>query len=144
MISAAIRDKLNEGLSALGLASRQNPDLLLNLLGHETERGGLKGLDGVLIGLRTRELLRRVIERRSRLAPLILLFEDIHWIDSASEALLGALAAIDDPLPILILHTRRPTYAPPWAKSPRVTQDRARSAVGARHRAHRPTAPRSG
>jgi class 3 adenylate cyclase len=120
--SAAIRDKLDEGLSALGLASRQNPDVLLNLLGHEPQQGGLKGLDGVLIGLRTRELLRRVIERQSRLAPLILLFEDIHWIDSASEALLGALAAIDDPLPILILHTRRPTYAPPWAKSPRVTR----------------------
>ena len=119
---ASIKARLDEGLSALGLGSRQNLDLLLNLLGHEPQRGGLAGLDGVLIGLRTRELLRRIIEGRSRLAPLILLVEDIHWIDSASEALLGALAAIDDPLPILILHTRRPNHAPPWAERPRVTR----------------------
>ena len=51
--------------------------LLLNMLGHEAPRGSLAGLDGVLIGLRTRDLVRRMVQARSRLAPLILLFEDI-------------------------------------------------------------------
>ena len=74
------------------------------------------------MGLRTRDLLARIVRARSRQAPLILVLEDIHWLDSASEALLGNLITIDDPLPLLILHTRRPAYAPPWAGSVRVTR----------------------
>ncbi len=110
-----ITSKLDEGLRSLSLGSDQNQGLLINLLGHEPPKGALSGLDGVLIGLRTRELLRLIVQARARLAPLILLFEDIHWLDNASEALLASLVAIGEPMRLLILHTRRPTYAPPWA-----------------------------
>ena len=77
--------------------SDQNPGCSANVLGPRTAQGSLSGLDGVLIGLRTRELLRLVIQARARLAPLILIFEDIHWLDSASEALLASLVAADAP-----------------------------------------------
>jgi class 3 adenylate cyclase/tetratricopeptide (TPR) repeat protein len=117
-----VESKLDEGLRALGLSSEQNLGLLLNLFGREAPRGALSGLDGVLMGLRTRDLFVRIVRARSRQAPLILMLEDIHWLDSASEALLSNLIAIDDPLPILILHTRRPAYAPPWAGSSRVAR----------------------
>ena len=118
--AATVESKLGEGLRGFGLSSEQNLGLLLNLLGREAPKGALSGLDGVLIGIRTRDLLVRIVRARSRQAPLILLLEDIHWLDSASEALLGNLVAIDETLPLLILHTRRPTYAPPWAGSARV------------------------
>jgi predicted ATPase len=117
-----VESKLDESLRGLGLSSEQNLGLLLNLLGREAPRGALSGLDGVLTGLRTRDLLVQVVRARSRLAPLILVLEDIQWLDSASEALLGNLIAIDDPLPLLILHTRRPAYVPPWAGSGRVAR----------------------
>jgi class 3 adenylate cyclase/tetratricopeptide (TPR) repeat protein len=120
--AGTVESKLDEGLRAFGLSSEQNLGLLLNLLGREAPRGALSGLDGVLMGLRTRDLLVRIVRARSRQAPLILMLEDIHWLDSASEALLSNLIAIDDPLPILILHTRRPAYAPPWAGGSRVAR----------------------
>jgi class 3 adenylate cyclase/tetratricopeptide (TPR) repeat protein len=120
--AATITPKLREGLNSLGLDSDQNQGLLINLLGHEPPKGALVGLDGVLIGLRTRELLRLIVQARARLAPLILLFEDIHWLDSASEALLASLVAIDAPMRLLILHTRRPTYTPPWAAGANVNR----------------------
>jgi class 3 adenylate cyclase/tetratricopeptide (TPR) repeat protein len=120
--AGTVKSKLDEGLRAFALSSEQNLGLLLNLLGREPPRGALSGLDGVLIGLRTRDLLVRILQTRSRLAPLILLLEDIHWLDSASEALLGSLVAIDETLPLLILHTRRPAYVPPWTGSARVTR----------------------
>jgi len=110
-----VKSKLHEGLLGLKLDSDQNQALMLNVLGHEPPRGSLTGLDGVLIGLRTRELLRLVLQARARLAPLILIFEDIHWLDSASENLLASLVAADAPMRLLILHTRRPSYSPPWA-----------------------------
>jgi tetratricopeptide (TPR) repeat protein len=112
-----IQSKLDEGLRSVSLNSDQNRGLLLNLLGRDPPKGVLSGLDGVLIGLRTRELLRVIIEARARQAPLSLLFEDIHWLDSASEALLASLVAVDAPMRLLILHTRRPTYTPPWSGS---------------------------
>ena len=46
--------KLEMGLTALGLDSNRNLGLLLHLLGLRIPDDALTGLDGVLIGLRTR------------------------------------------------------------------------------------------
>jgi class 3 adenylate cyclase len=119
---AIVARKLDEGLQGLGLSSQENLGLLLNLLGLKPPEGALEGLDGVLIGLRTRELMQRLTQARSRLTPMILVFEDLHWLDSASEDLLATIVAIDEPLQLLILYTRRPEYSPPWAGRPRVTR----------------------
>ena len=120
--ASEIKRKLNEGLRTFGLRSEENVGLLLNLLGHDAPQNALSGLDGVLIGLRTRDLLRRIVQACSRAAALILLFEDVHWLDSASEALLASLVAIEAPVRLLVLHTRRPTYEPPWSDRPGVTR----------------------
>ena len=117
-----VAEKLDEGLQGLGLRTQESLGLLLNLLGLKPPDGALEGLDGVLIGLRTRELLQRLVQARSRLTPTILVFEDLHWLDSASEDLLTKIVAIDEPLRLLILHTRRPEYSPPWSSQPRVTR----------------------
>jgi predicted ATPase len=81
----------------------------------------LEGLDGLLIGLRTQDLLGQLLQARCRLTPLILLFEDLQWLDSASEDFLAKVINTEEPLQLLILHTRRPEYSPPWAAQPRVT-----------------------
>ena len=56
--------------------------------GFKPPDGSLTGLDGVLIGLRTRELLQQLLEARCGLSPVVMLIEDIHWIDSVSEEVL--------------------------------------------------------
>jgi class 3 adenylate cyclase len=58
--------KLERGLTFLGLHSLQNLGLLVNLLGLEPPQDSLAGLDGVLIGLRTRELLQELLNARCR------------------------------------------------------------------------------
>ena len=64
-----VAQKLETGLTALGLHSLRNLGLLLHLLGLKVPEGALTGLDGVLIGLRTRELLQQLLEARCRLRP---------------------------------------------------------------------------
>lgn len=54
--------KLEMGLTALGLHSVRNLGLLLHLLGLKSPEEALTGLDGVLIGLRTRDLLQQLLE----------------------------------------------------------------------------------
>ena len=114
--------KLELGLTVLGLNSLQNLGLLLSLLGLKAPDGALTGLDGVLIGLRTRDLLQQLLEARCRLSPVVMLIEDLHWIDSVSEEVLGKIVAGETQLQLLLLHTRRPEYDPAWLGRPMVTK----------------------
>ena len=116
-----VRRKLEQGLAGLELDSPQSYGLLLNMLGLKPPDGTLTGLDGVLIGLRTREVLRQLLEARCRRSLVTLLIEDIHWIDRASEEVLSNIAGNGARLSLLILHTRRPEYQPPWSGGPSVT-----------------------
>jgi class 3 adenylate cyclase len=113
--------KLEMGLTLLGLHSQENLGLLLNLLGLKPPEGSLSGLDGVLIGLRTRDLLQNMLEARRSLSPVVLVIEDLHWIDSVSREVLGKIVDGEAKLELLILHTRRPEYEPAWGDRPAVT-----------------------
>jgi hypothetical protein len=117
-----VTQKLQRGLTALGLHSTRNLGLLLHLLALKVPDGALTGLDGVLIGLRTRELLQQLLEARTRLSPVVMVIEDLHWIDSASEELLGKIIDSEGKLRLLLLTTRRPEYATPWLDRAVVTK----------------------
>jgi class 3 adenylate cyclase/tetratricopeptide (TPR) repeat protein len=108
------RRKLANGLADLGLDSPQNLALMLNLIGVKRMEGALEGLDGVLIGLRTREVLQHTLQAMCRRSPVVLLIEDIHWIDGASEEVLGKLVGDAANAGLLIVHARRPEYRPSW------------------------------
>ena len=117
-----VAQKLERGLTALGLHSTRNLGLLLHLLGLKVPDGALTGLDGVLIGLRTRELLQQLLEARTRLSPVVMVIEDLHWIDSASEELLGKIigseAQAETPTP----HHAEAGLCTPWLDRAVVTK----------------------
>lgn len=118
---AEIARKLEAGLRRSDLYSAENLALLLNLLGLRPPDGALAGLDGVLIGLRTRDLLPALLKAQCRIGPIVLLLEDIHWIDSASAELMRALIESGSPPNLLVIHTRRPEYEPAWRGETPVT-----------------------
>jgi len=107
--------KFATALEFLGLPGAESVGLLMNLMGRAPPPGSLSGLDGVLIGLRTRDLLLGLLRERSRMAPLALMIEDLHWIDRASADLVAQLVAATDAPPMLVLNTFRPAYRAPWA-----------------------------
>jgi class 3 adenylate cyclase/tetratricopeptide (TPR) repeat protein len=118
----SIAQKLQLGLTTLDLHSARNHGLLLHLLGLPAPDDSLTGLDGVLLGLRTRELLQQMLEARCRLSPVVMVVEDLHWIDSASEQVLSKIIASNVTLRLLLLTSRRPEYTPPWLDHPVVIQ----------------------
>ena len=119
-----IAQKLETGLSGLGLQSDHNLGLLLHLLGLKPPDDALTGLDGVLIGLRTRELLQKLLEARCQLSPVMMVIEDLHWIDSVSDELLGKIVGGDSKLRLLIISTHRPEHSPPWLDHSVVSKSR--------------------
>jgi class 3 adenylate cyclase/predicted ATPase len=71
---------------------------------------------------RTLEALKRVLLRESRAQPLLLVFEDLHWIDAETQALLDSLV---DSLPtarLLLLVNYRPEYQHGWGGKTYYTQ----------------------
>jgi class 3 adenylate cyclase len=52
---------------------------------------------------RTLEGLKRVLLRESQVQPLLLVFEDLHWIDSETQALLDRLVESLPTMPLLLL-----------------------------------------
>jgi class 3 adenylate cyclase len=117
-----VTQKLEMGLSALGLHSVRNLGLLLHLLGLKPPEDALAGLDGVLIGLRARELLQQLLEARCSLSPVVMVIEDLHWIDSVSEELLGKIIGGEARRRLLLIATRRPEYVFPWLDRASVTE----------------------
>ncbi len=116
-----VQAKLEAGLKKTGLFSWQNLGLMMNLLGIDPPEGSLEGLDGVLIGLRVRALMVDLLKEKCTRDRVILLVEDGHWIDSASEDLLAIMVEDPDLSNLMIIQTRRPEYTPGWLGKSGVT-----------------------
>jgi len=69
----------------------------------------------------TFEALLGVFERLSRRQPVLMLFEDVHWMDPTSRELLDRTIARVEHLPVLLVGTFRPEFVPPWTGLPHVT-----------------------
>jgi class 3 adenylate cyclase/tetratricopeptide (TPR) repeat protein len=62
----------------------------------------------------TLEALKRVVVRESQKQPLMLIFEDLHWIDNETQAFLDGLVEALPGARILLLVDYRPGYSHTW------------------------------
>lgn len=70
---------------------------------------------------KTLEVLISQLQELARQAPVLMLFEDVHWIDPSSRELLDLIIERVLRLPILLLVTFRPEFQPPWTGQAHVT-----------------------
>jgi class 3 adenylate cyclase/tetratricopeptide (TPR) repeat protein len=68
------------------------------------------------------EAVKRLLLRESQVQPLLVLFADLHWIDSESQALLDSLIDSLPTAPVLLLVTYRPEYQHAWGSKTYYTQ----------------------
>jgi class 3 adenylate cyclase/transcriptional regulator with XRE-family HTH domain/tetratricopeptide (TPR) repeat protein len=88
---------------------------LLHIFSETTGEQELAGLDPQAIRARTFHALSQLLITQAAHRPLVLLVEDLQWIDRTSE---GFLAEFTDELPsvpVMLLGTYRPDYRPPWS-----------------------------
>ena len=71
---------------------------------------------------RTLDALKRVLLRESQVQPLLLVCEDLHWIDSETQALLDSLVESLPTARILLLVNYRPEYQHGWGSKTFYTQ----------------------
>jgi class 3 adenylate cyclase/predicted ATPase len=114
-----------EKLEAL-LARATPPDddvaLLVDLLSlPASERHPLPNLSPQRKKERTLEALIRQLEGLAHQRPVIMVFEDAHWIDPTSRELLDLTVEGVRSLPVLLIVTFRPEFQPPWPGQPQVS-----------------------
>ena len=69
---------------------------------------------------RTLEALIRLLALSARQQPVVMVFEDTHWIDPTSRELLDLAVERVHSLPVLLIVTFRPEFQPPWTGQPQV------------------------
>jgi len=71
---------------------------------------------------RTLDALKRVLLRESQEQPLLLVFEDLHWSDTETQALLASLIESLPTARLLLLVNYRPEYQHGWGSKTYYTQ----------------------
>jgi class 3 adenylate cyclase len=70
---------------------------------------------------RTLAALLRQLQAPVRRQPVLMIFEDLHWIDPTSRQLLDLTVEKITELPVLLVATYRPEFQPPWVGGSQVT-----------------------
>ena len=109
-----IREKLRQGTLQLDPALEPILPFLSDLLGLSTGDAALVHLEPRLKRRKTFEALRALAFAGSQLRPLVLLLEDLHWMDRTSEDYLSFLIESLAGAPILLLTTQRIGYDLRW------------------------------
>jgi tetratricopeptide (TPR) repeat protein len=71
---------------------------------------------------RTLEALKRLLLRESQVQPVLLVFEDLHWIDSETQTVLDMLVESLPTAQVLVLVNYRPEYQHGWGSKTYYTQ----------------------
>jgi class 3 adenylate cyclase/tetratricopeptide (TPR) repeat protein len=118
----AIAQKVDWALSDIGVDAAEAAPYLLHLLGLKEGTEALATLSPQAIKSRTADVLRRLVLKESRRQPLVILVEDVHWVDRTSEEYASSLMDTLVGAPLLMVLTHRPGYDPDWLKKPYVTR----------------------
>jgi transcriptional regulator with AAA-type ATPase domain/tetratricopeptide (TPR) repeat protein len=115
---AAVVAKLEAGVLALGEDLRGILPFLRYLLSADPGDPAVAAMDPKLRRVEIVQATHRLLERAAAQRPLVLVVEDLHWMDQATEEWLALLADAVAATPILMLLTSRPGYAPAFAERP--------------------------
>jgi class 3 adenylate cyclase/tetratricopeptide (TPR) repeat protein len=116
-----IRARVTGQVLTLDAALQETIPALLALLDALPEDSPFRTLDPPQRRRRTLDSLKRVLLRESQAQPLLLVFEDLHWIDTETQALLDGLVE-SLPTARVLLVNYRPEYQHGWGSKTYYTQ----------------------
>jgi transcriptional regulator with AAA-type ATPase domain/tetratricopeptide (TPR) repeat protein len=114
--------KITGAVASVGMEA-DTASYLLHLLEIDRAAGATTaGMSPDVVKVRTFDALRQLTLRRSRTTPLIVVVEDLQWIDKTSEEYLTAFIDGVPAAAVLTIVTYRPGYRPPWLDKSYATQ----------------------
>jgi class 3 adenylate cyclase/tetratricopeptide (TPR) repeat protein len=110
----SIREKVSGKLVTLDKSLVSNIPAFLELFEAPAHDAQWERLDSGQRRLRIFDACKRLLLRESQVQPLLLVFEDLHWIDSKTQAFLDDFIDSVPSARILLLANYRPEYEHPW------------------------------
>ncbi len=109
-----MREKVTGKLLSLDRALEACLPALLSLLDLPTQDPAWDKLDSTARRQCTLDAVKRLLLRESQVQPLLVMFEDLHWIDAETQALLDNLVESLPTARLLLLVNYRPEYRHDW------------------------------
>ena len=116
------REKITGKVLTLDRTLEDALPYLFSLLGIGDETASLVQMDPQIRRQRTLEAVKRVLVRETLDQPCVVIFEDLHWIDSETQAFLELLSESAATARLLLLVNYRPEYAHGWGSKTYYTQ----------------------
>ena len=116
------REKVGGKVLMLDRSLEDTLPYLFALLGIEEQPSPLQQMDAQIRRRRTFEALKKLFLRESLNQPLILIFEDLHWIDGETQGFLDVLSESVASAKLLLLTNYRPEYRHEWGQKTYYTQ----------------------
>jgi class 3 adenylate cyclase/tetratricopeptide (TPR) repeat protein len=117
-----IREKLAGKLLTLDETLMPLLSVFLTLLDVPVDDPQWHDLDPPQRRQQTLEAVKRLLLRESQVQPLLLLCEDLHWIDAGTQAFLDSFVESLPTAPVLLLVNYRPEYQHGWGSKTYYTQ----------------------
>jgi class 3 adenylate cyclase/predicted ATPase len=118
----ARREKVLGKVLGLERSLEDTLSYLFALLGIEASTASLQQMDPQIRRRRTFDALKKLFLRESLNQPLLLIFEDLHWIDSETQGWLDLLSESLASARVLLLVNYRPEYRHEWGSKTYYTQ----------------------
>lgn len=117
--------RLAKLVAFLPAAMRDSDDalpLLAGLLGVEAPSTPLASMAPQRHRQRLLRVLIALLHEHARRGPVLLVVEDLHWIDPSSDELMGLIVEALPTLPLLLVLTARPEFQSPWEEHTHLQQ----------------------
>ena len=109
-----IREKVKKGLKMLSVEEGSTLPYLLEQLGIKNSYIDEVSVSPDIKRNRIIEALKRIVLKGSEIRPLILAYEDLHWMDKSSENVLKYIMASIPGARVLMIFTYRPEFVHTW------------------------------
>ena len=118
----SIHAKVKEALLARHEALRPLVTPLLSLLDVTVDDEAWSNLDPLQRRRRVQDAVKELLRNESRIQPLVVIVEDLHWIDTATQALIDGLVESLPTARLLLVVSYRPEYQHHWGSKSYYTQ----------------------
>jgi class 3 adenylate cyclase/tetratricopeptide (TPR) repeat protein len=117
-----IREKVTGKVLTLDRGLEPTLPALLSLLEVQVEAAAWRALDPPQRRQRRLDALKRLFLRETQDQPVLVVFEDLHWIDDETQALLDGLVESLPAARLMLLVNYRPEYEHRWGRKTYYTQ----------------------
>lgn len=117
-----IRERITSKLLTLDETLRRAVPAFLSLLNVPVEDKQWRGLDPSQRRQRTQVAVNALLLRESTVQPLIVVFEDLHWIDNETQAILDGLIESLSACELLLMVNYRPEFRDKWGDKSYITR----------------------